>query len=68
MSAPNSRLKNTRETATGFFGKSERWLWENTVPRGPIPCVRFGRTVLYDWTALEHFVASQTATECEVAK
>lgn len=60
-----SRLRNTRDTATYFFGKSERWLWENTSPRGPIPCVRFGRSVLYDWEALERTIAERSA-ESEV--
>ena len=56
-----SRLKNTRDTATDFFGKSERWLWENTAPRGSIPCVRFGKSVLYDWEALERLIAELSA-------
>ena len=56
-----SRLKNTRETAQGFFGKSERWLWEHTEPRGPIPCIRLGRTVLYDFDALQALIEAQQA-------
>lgn len=64
-----SRLRNTRDTATNFFGKSERWLWENTSPRGPIPCLRLGKSVLYDWHQLEQWIAEQTTTtECEVAQ
>lgn len=64
------RLRNTRDTATEFFGKSERWLWQQTTPRGPIPCVRLGSTVLYDWANLEEWIAnqSQAASESEVAQ
>lgn len=55
----STRLRNTRDTANEFFGKSERWLWQNTAPRGEqIPCIRLGRTVLYDWHALERFIAN----------
>lgn len=62
-----SRLHNTRDTAAGFFGKSERWLWEQSQPRGPIPCIRLGKSVLYDWHQLDQWLAEQsTATECEV--
>ena len=61
-----TRLRNTRETAKEFFGKSERWLWQNSAPRGEqIPCIRLGRSVLYDWDALERFIA---ATGSEVSQ
>ncbi len=63
-----SRLRNTRDTAAEFFGKSERWLWENTAPRGKIPCIRLGKSVLYDWHQLELWVAEQSnADEGEVS-
>jgi len=54
-----SRLRNTRDTAAGFFGKSERWLWGHSQPRGPIPCIRIGKSVLYDWQQLEQWQAEQ---------
>ncbi|GAB5444706.1 MAG: hypothetical protein Fues2KO_50550 [Fuerstiella sp.] len=64
-----ARFRNTRETATKFFGKSERWLWQNTQPRGPIPCLRLGKSVFYDWSALDAWAAEQSATsETEVAR
>jgi hypothetical protein len=70
MGSGNSRLRNTSATATDFFGKSERWLWQNTAPRGPIPCIRLGKSVLYDWAMLEQFLAEQAAgcVESEVSR
>ena len=63
-----SRLRNTRDTAAEFFGKSERWLWEHSQPRGPIPCIRIGKSVLYDWQQLEQGQAEQSnAAEGEVS-
>jgi len=38
---------------------SERQLWAQTQPRGPIPCVRIGSSVRYDPEALRAFFASQ---------
>jgi hypothetical protein len=55
-----SKLRNTRETAQEFFGKSERWLWGNTAPRGAqIPCIRCGKSVLYDWDSIEQFLREE---------
>lgn len=63
-----SRLRNTRDTAREFFGKSERWLWEQSQPRGPIPCLRLGKSVLYDWHQLEQWLIAQTNSgESEVS-
>ncbi len=63
-----SRLRNARDTAAGFYGKSERWLWEHSEPRGPIPCIRIGNSVFYDWDRLEQSPAEQqAAAESEVA-
>lgn len=56
-----SRLRNTRDTAAEFFGKSERWLWEHSEPRGPIPCIRIGNSVFYDWDRLEQSPAERQA-------
>ena len=62
-----SRLRNTRDTAAEFFGKSERWLWEHSKPRGPIPCLRLANSVLYDWDRLEQWLAEQqSAARSEV--
>ena len=38
---------------------SERQLWAQTQPRGPIPCVRIGNSVRYSPEALQTFIASQ---------
>ena len=38
---------------------SERQLWGQTEPRGPIPCVRIGGCVRYSPEALQAFIASQ---------
>tara|TARA_R100000808_G_C2125387_1_gene135730 strand:- start:281 stop:511 length:231 start_codon:yes stop_codon:yes gene_type:complete len=63
-----SRLRNTRDTAAEFFGKSERWLWEHSQPRGPIPCMRIGKSVLYDWQLLEQWQTKElNANESEVS-
>lgn len=35
---------------------SERKLWELTRPRGPIPCVRVGRSVRYDPRDLHAYI------------
>lgn len=38
---------------------SERQLWAQTQPRGPIPCVRIGSSVRYSPEALQRFIAQQ---------
>lgn len=38
---------------------SERWLWQHSQPRGPIPCVRIGGLVRYCPEALKRYFASQ---------
>lgn len=64
----SSKLRNTHDTASQYCGKSDRWLWGQSTPRGPIPCIRLGKTVLYDWAALDKFFAELSAVdESEVA-
>jgi hypothetical protein len=41
---------------------SPRYLWDETVPRGSIPCVRQGRRVLYSVESLQAWVRSQEQT------
>jgi hypothetical protein len=53
-------LKNLRDAAA-FLATSERTLWGLTYPRGPIPCVRIGRSVRYSLAALEKFIQAQEA-------
>lgn len=44
---------------------SERTLWAQTQPRGPIPCLRFGngkrQTVLYAVAELRNWLAAETS-------
>lgn len=51
-----------REAAKAL-GISERTLWANTAPRGPIPCAWMGtgkrKTILYPVTELQAWLASQ---------
>ena len=51
-------LLTPREAAQAL-ATSERTLWSLTVPRGPIPVVRFGRSVRYSTTALAAWIAQQ---------
>ena len=44
-----------RDAATAL-GISSRTLWGLTSPRGPIPCVRLGRSVRYSVAALERYL------------
>ena len=38
----------TSRDAARFLGISERYLWEISSPRGPVPCVRMRNVVRYD--------------------
>ena len=38
---------------------SERQLWAQTDPRGPIPCVRIGKSVRYSPDAIQRFIDEQ---------
>lgn len=51
-------LLSARETATAL-GISQRTLWAQTRPRGPIPAVHVGRRVLYDPDDLRAWIAQQ---------
>ncbi len=41
------KFHSARETAQAL-GFCEKTLWNNTEPRGPIPCYKVGSRVLYD--------------------
>jgi predicted DNA-binding transcriptional regulator AlpA len=47
--------------AAKLLSVSEKTLWNNTTPRGTVPCVRFpmSRTVRYDPEALRAWIAEQ---------
>ena len=43
------------------LGVSERTLWAQTHPRGPIPCVRIGNCVRYSSDQLRQFIEQQAS-------
>lgn len=45
-----------KDVAKKVLSVSEKTLWSWTAPRGPIPCVRIGRRVLYHIADLERFI------------
>jgi excisionase family DNA binding protein len=47
----------TPRQAAAALATSERTLWSLTQPRGPIPVVRFGRSVRYSATTLAAWIA-----------
>lgn len=53
------RLLLTSPEAAQVIAVSERQLWGQTYPRGPIPCVRIGNSVRYSLEALREFIATQ---------
>jgi excisionase family DNA binding protein len=52
-------LMNTREAARAL-SISERKLWDLTAPRGPIPSLKFGRSVRYRPEDLREWAAKAT--------
>lgn len=61
---PEQRLLLKPKAAAETLGDiSERQLWAQTVPRGPIPCVRIGKCVRYSPEALQRFIR-----QCEAAQ
>lgn len=55
------RLLTIREAAARL-GISERKLWDLTMPRGPLPCVRIGQSVRYVPDDLDEFIAAMRTT------
>lgn len=53
-------LENSREAAARL-SISERQLWANTQPRGPIPCIRIGGSVRFSIDALRAFIEGEGA-------
>ena len=53
------RLLLKPREASQICSISERQLWAQTQPRGPIPCVRIGNSVRYSPEALQRFFESQ---------
>lgn len=46
--------------AARALGIGQRKLWDLTVPRGPIPCLRIGVAVLYRVADLEAFLKRES--------
>lgn len=57
------RLVPVSEARDILGGVSARWLWAQTAPRGPIPCVRLSRRVMYAVSDLLAYAASQRLTQ-----
>jgi len=51
-------LMDVRSVAA-YLGISERSVWSQTAPRGPLACVRLGSSVRYRPADVEAFVAGQ---------
>jgi hypothetical protein len=49
----------TLRQAAESMGFSERKLWDLTAPRGPIQCVRIGRSVRYEPDTLKIYAKEQ---------
>jgi len=62
MSHTNEKLLLKSRHASQTLGISERTLWAQTQPRGPIPCVRIGNCVRYSVEQLQTFIASTAET------
>ena len=56
----DSKLLLTPCEAAEALSICEKSLWSLTAPRGPIKCVRLGRSVRYSPDALRAFVAQQS--------
>jgi len=61
MSDTNEKLLLKPRHASQTLGVSERTLWAQTQPRGPIPCVRIGNCVRYSVEQLQAFIASSAS-------
>jgi len=47
--------------AAAALGIGQRKLWQLTQPRGPIPCVKLGASVLYPCGLLQAWLVEQAA-------
>lgn len=56
----HAKLLLTPREAADTLSICEKSLWSLTVPRGPIKCVRLGRSVRYSSDALREFIAQQS--------
>ena len=59
--AAESKLLLTPREAAQTLSVCEKTLWSLTWPRGPIRCVRLGRSVRYSLDSFREFIAEQQA-------
>jgi hypothetical protein len=60
------RLLLKPREAAACLSISERQLWSQTIPRGPIPGIRIGNCVRYSPSALQAYIAEQGDAESGV--
>ncbi len=58
-SAVIDKLLVTPQEASRLLSCCEKSLWSMTWPRGPIRCVRIGRSVRYSVESLREFISQQ---------
>ena len=56
----SKKLLLTPREAAETLSVCEKSLWSLTAPRGPIRCVKLGRSVRYSVDALREFIAQQS--------
>lgn len=57
------RLVPVTEARVILGGVSARWLWAQTAPRGPIPCVRLTRRCMYAVSDLLAYAVTQRISQ-----
>ncbi len=60
-SAIADKLLVTPQEASRLLSCCEKSLWSLTWPRGPLRCVKLGRSVRYSLETLREFIAQQQA-------
>lgn len=63
VARPTNQLLLKPLDASRTLGISERTLWAQTQPRGPIPCVRIGNCVRYSVEQLQAYIASANSID-----
>lgn len=56
----HEKLLLTPREAADTLSVCEKSLWSLTAPRGPLKCVRLGRSVRYSLDSLREFIAQQS--------
>lgn len=58
MAVVEAQYLSARDAAK-FLAVCEKTLWSYSAPRGPIPCIKVGRSVRYDVDDLRAFMDSR---------